>query len=220
MAQEIPVYLFTGFMDSGKTTLVEETLYENDFSDGTKGLIIMCEDGDKEYNEDKLKTVNFKLTSIENEEDFTSEKLRELNEQYLPEQVFIEYNGTWGIDRILEAELPENWVIVQHLTTVDSTTFDLYMNNMRAIMQEQVFASDVVIFNRTDDDTDRGHLRRTIKNINSTIPIPAVNIRIAGSAAEPFSAKDLIAIMTNPTMQTIAAIAAKILLAFAFGFSS
>ena len=166
MAQEIPVYLFTGFMDSGKTTLVEETLYENDFSDGAKGLIIMCEDGDKEYNEDKLKTVNFKLTSIENEEDFTSEKLRELNEQYLPEQVFIEYNGTWGIDRILEAELPENWVIVQHLTTVDSTTFDLYMNNMRAIMQEQVFASDVVIFNRTDDDTDRGHLRRTIKNIN------------------------------------------------------
>ena len=166
MAQEIPVYLFTGFMDSGKTTLVEETLYENNFSDGAKGLIIMCEDGDKEYNEDKLKTVNFKLTSIENEEDFTSEKLRELNEQYLPEQVFIEYNGTWGIDRILEAELPENWVIVQHLTTVDSTTFDLYMNNMRAIMQEQVFASDVVIFNRTDDDTDRGHLRRTIKNIN------------------------------------------------------
>ena len=166
MAQEIPVYLFTGFMDSGKTTLVEETLYENNFSDGAKGLIIMCEDGDKEYNEDKLKTVNFKLTSIENEEDFTSEKLRELNEQYLPEQVFIEYNGTWGIDKILEAELPENWVIVQHLTTVDSTTFDLYMNNMRAIMQEQVFASDVVIFNRTDDDTDRGHLRRTIKNIN------------------------------------------------------
>ena len=106
------------------------------------------------------------ITNVENEEDFTSEKLRELNEQYLPEQVFIEYNGTWGIDKILEAELPENWVIVQHLTTVDSTTFDLYMNNMRAIMQEQVFASDVVIFNRTDDDTDRGHLRRTIKNIN------------------------------------------------------
>lgn len=166
MAQEIPVYLFTGFMDSGKTTLVEETLYENDFSEGAKGLLIMCEDGDKEYNEDKLKTVNFKLTTIDSEEEFTSEKLNELNNQFLPEQVFIEYNGTWGIDRILEAQLPKDWVIVQHLTTVDSTTFDLYMNNMRAMMQEQVFASDVVIFNRTDDDTDRGHLRRTIKNIN------------------------------------------------------
>ena len=46
--QEIPVYFFTGFMDSGKTSLVQETLFENDFADG-KGIIIMCEDGDVEY---------------------------------------------------------------------------------------------------------------------------------------------------------------------------
>ncbi len=166
MAEEIPVYLFTGFMDSGKTTLVQETLFENNFGDGAKGVIIMCEDGEKEYNVDKLKTVNFQLAEIEKEEDFTSEKLKEINDSYLPKQVFIEYNGTWGIDKILEAKLPEGWVIVQTLTTVDSTTFDLYLNNMRVMMQEQVFASDVVIFNRTDDDTDRGHLRRMIKNIN------------------------------------------------------
>ena len=51
MAQDIPVYLFTGFMDSGKTTLVEETLFENNFGDGSKGIIIMCEDGEKEYDE-------------------------------------------------------------------------------------------------------------------------------------------------------------------------
>ena len=166
MAQEIPVYLFSGFMDSGKSSLIEETLFENDFGEGAKGLIIMCEDGEKEFNEDKLRTINFKVTSIENEEEFTSEKLNEINNSYLPEQVFIEYNGTWGIDKILEAKLPEGWVIVQHLTTVDSTTFDLYYNNMRAMMQEQFFASDVVIFNRTDDETDRGHLRRMVKNVN------------------------------------------------------
>ena len=166
MAKEIPVYLFTGFMDSGKTSLVEETLFENEFTDGAKGLIIMCEDGEVEYNVDKLRTVNFKVTEIENEEDFTEAKLNEINDSFMPEQVFIEYNGTWGIDKVLETKLPEGWVIVQSLTTVDSTTFDLYMNNMRAMMQEQFFASDVVIFNRTDDDTDRGHLRRMVKNIN------------------------------------------------------
>ena len=166
MAKEIPVYLFTGFMDSGKTSLVEETLFENEFTDGAKGLIIMCEDGDVAYNVDKLRTVNFKVTEIENEEDFTEAKLNEINDSFMPEQVFIEYNGTWGIDKVLETKLPEGWVIVQSLTTVDSTTFDLYMNNMRAMMQEQFFASDVVIFNRTDDDTDRGHLRRMVKNIN------------------------------------------------------
>ena len=104
--------------------------------------------------------------TVEEEEDFTPAKLQEIQDTYQPEQIFIEYNGTWGMDKLLEAKMPEGWVIVQSLATVDSTTYDLYMNNMRAMMQEQVFSSDVVIFNRTDDDTDRGHLRRTIKNIN------------------------------------------------------
>ena len=166
MAQEIPVYLFTGFMDSGKTTLVKETLFENDFAEGGKGVIIMCEDGDVEYDLEQLKTVNFQVVSIDSEEEFTAERLQEINLQYLPEQVFIEYNGTWGMDRILEMTLPKDWIIVQSLATVDSTTFEMYMNNMRAMMQEQVFSSDVVIFNRTDDETDRGKFRRLIKSIN------------------------------------------------------
>lgn len=166
MAEEIPVYLFTGFMDSGKTSLVEETLFENDFGGGAKGLLIRCEDGEKEYDEAKLASYHFQLVAIDSEEEFTPEKLNELQASYQPEQVFIEYNGTWGMEHILEAQLPKGWVIVQTLATVDSTTFDLYLNNMRAMMQEQVFAADVVIFNRTDDTTDRGHLRRMIKNIN------------------------------------------------------
>lgn len=166
MAQEIPVYLFTGFMDSGKTTLVNETLFENDFAEGGKGIIIMCEDGDVEYDLEKLKMVNFQVVTIDSEEEFTEEKMKEINFQYLPEQVFIEYNGTWGMDKILEMKLPKDWIIVQSLATVDSTTFEMYMNNMRAMMQEQVFSSDVVIFNRTDDNTDRGKFRRLIKTIN------------------------------------------------------
>ena len=163
--QEIPVYFFTGFMDSGKTSLVQETLFENDFADG-KGIIIMCEDGDVEYDLDKLAEINFSLVTIEKEEDFTDARLAEINEEYKPEQVFIEYNGTWEVAKFLEANLPKGWVMVQSLATVDSTTFESYWNNMRAMMQEQVFEADVVIFNCTDDDTDRGKLRRLIKTVN------------------------------------------------------
>ena len=137
MAEEIPVYVFTGFMDSGKTSLVEETLFENEFGDGAKGIIIMCEDGEKEYDEAKLATVNFKLVSIENEEDFTSENLQKIQDAYLPKQVFIEYNGTWGMDKLLEASLPKGWVIVQSLATVDSTTFDLYTKNIKQLVCQQ-----------------------------------------------------------------------------------
>ena len=93
--QEIPIYLFTGFMDSGKTTLIKETLLENGFADQGKSLIICCEDGEVEYDEAELKKINASLVMVENEEDFTADFLNAINMKYLPDQVFIEYNGTW-----------------------------------------------------------------------------------------------------------------------------
>jgi len=164
--QEIPVYLFTGFMDSGKTTLINETLYENEFGLDARNLIICCEDGDEEYDGEKLKTITGHLAMIENKEDFTEEKLRALDEQYHPEQVFLEYNGTWEVGPLLEMKFPDGWTIVQSLATVDAGTYELYLANMRTMIMEQIFAADVVIFNRCDDDTPRGKFRRTVKALN------------------------------------------------------
>ena len=82
--REIPVYLFTGFMDSGKTSLIQETLFENEFAEGGKGIIIMCEDGDVEYDMDKLATVNFSLVKVENEEDEANPKSEAVSFTLLP----------------------------------------------------------------------------------------------------------------------------------------
>lgn len=164
--EEIPVYLFTGFMDSGKTTLIKETLLENGFAEQGKSLIICCEDGDVEYSEEELKKIHTQVAYVESEEDFTAEKMQELQNSYLPDQIFIEYNGTWGMDKILEMDMPKGWVIVQTLATADATTFDMYLSNMRAMIMEQLFAADVVIFNRCDDNTDRGKYRRNVKALN------------------------------------------------------
>lgn len=164
--EEIPVYLFTGFMDSGKTTLIKETLLENGFAEQGKSLIICCEDGDVEYSEEELKKIHTQVAYVESEEDFTAEKMQELQNTYLPDQIFIEYNGTWGMDKILEMDMPKGWVIVQTLATADATTFDMYLSNMRAMIMEQLFAADVVIFNRCDDNTDRGKYRRNVKALN------------------------------------------------------
>lgn len=164
--QEIPVYLVSGFMDSGKTTLIEDTLYNQGFAEEGRTLIICCEDGDVEYNQEALKKNFVSLVMIENEEDFTTEALKELQEKYQPEQVFVEYNGTWGMDTILETPLPKYWTIVQSLATVDATTFEMYLGNMRAMIMEQLFAADVVIFNRCDDNTDKGKFRRNVKALN------------------------------------------------------
>ena len=164
--QEIPIYLFTGFMDSGKTSLIKETLFENGFAKEGKSLILCCEDGDVEYDEGQLAANRVSLAMIEKEEEFTSERLREIQKEYAPEQIFLEYNGTWGMNTLLETELPEGWIVVQTLATVDATTFDVYLNNMRAMIMEQLFAADVVIFNRCDDSTDKGKYRRNVKAQN------------------------------------------------------
>lgn len=163
---EIPVYLFLGFMDSGKTSLIKETLIEENFGEGAKTLLIACEDGEVEYDEAELAKANTKLVMIEEEEEFTEEKLKELDNQYKPDQVFIEYNGTWEMATLMEMNLPKGWMIVQALATVDATTFDMYLANMRAMIMEQIFQADVVIINRCDDNTPKGKFRRAIKVIN------------------------------------------------------
>lgn len=163
---EVPVYLFTGFMDSGKTSLIIQTLLENDFGVGARTLIIACEDGDEEYDDEKLEKCKAVAVAVDSEEEFTKEYLEECDRTIKPDQVFIEYNGTWEAAKILEMDLPKDWVIVQSLATVDASTYEMYLTNMRAMMMEQVFHTDVVIFNRCTDDTPKAKFRRTIKAIN------------------------------------------------------
>ncbi len=163
---EIPVYLFTGFMDSGKSSLIRETLIEGDFSENGTTLLILCEDGEVEFDEKELLKANTKLVMIEEETEFTAERLQSLSDKYRPDQVFIEYNGTWQMSAFLEMEHPKDWVLVQSLATVDATTFEMYLTNMRAMILEQLFEADVVIINRCTDDTPKAKFRRAIKVIN------------------------------------------------------
>lgn len=180
---EIPVYLFTGFMDSGKTTLIQETLFENGFAqEDERILIIACEDGEVEYDEEKLKTIQASVAMLESEAEFTPERLRELNEKYRPDMVFLEYNGTWEVGKLYEMDFPQYWVIVQSLATVDAQTFEMYVNNMRTMMMEQLFKAEVVIFNRCDDNTPKSKFRGSIKAVNR--PAQIVYEREDGSIDE------------------------------------
>ena len=170
---EIPVYLVTGFMDSGKTTFIKETLDENDFGKKSRVLIIMCEDGEEEYDEIELKKkYNANLVEIASEDEFTREKMDELEAKYEPHIIFVEYNGTWKYDTIGdEGKLPDNWQLVQIMSLVDATTFDSYLQNMRSMIFENLFLSDLIIINRCTDDTPKQKYRQNIKSINRKVQI-------------------------------------------------
>ena len=67
--------------------------------------------------------------------------------------------------------IPENWKVVQVLTTYDATTFSMYLNNMRSLVYGQVIFSDLVIFNRYNQNIKKSMLRNNIKAINSNTQI-------------------------------------------------
>ena len=121
---EIPVYVFMGFLDSGKTTFVKETLLDREFTGGAKTLLLVCEDGEEEYDEKDLKKKNIFLEFIE-EDQLNTEHLLDLQDKYQPEQVMIEYNGMWKLDKIFDIRVPKGWTVVQVLSFVNAETYDV-----------------------------------------------------------------------------------------------
>ena len=167
---QIPVYIATGFLESGKTSFIKEILEDHEFTEGKKVLVIRCEEGEEEYDEEMLKENNAVLEVIESQEELTMNNLKAMQRKHRPKMMIFEYNGMWKMEDLLK-ELPRNWPVVQTFTMIDASTFEVYLNNMRSIMMELVKLTDVVIFNRCDKDTKKGALRRAVKAANRQVQI-------------------------------------------------
>lgn len=163
---QVPVYLFTGFLESGKTTFILDTIQDEGFSEGEKTLVIACEEGIEEYDEELLKRCNTVLEVVEEESMLSKELFQSFQKKHKPKQICIEYNGTWKMDTIMDTPLPRGWVLAEILSTVDASTFENYMSNMRSMMLDQFSQSDVVIFNRCKPDMPKASYGRSIKAIN------------------------------------------------------
>lgn len=181
-----PVYLFTGFLDSGKTTLIKDTLNDPGFMEGTDRTLILCfEQGENSYDEKFLDEHNAFIEFFDASTELTPEKMHELDTIYHPDQVFIEYNGTEVVSETLLKEMPPFWPLVQILTTVDATTFELYINAMRSMLFEQLRWSDTIIVNRCTPDMSGSMLRGNIKAINRR-----AQIYYEGAFGEPVELKN------------------------------
>ena len=163
--EEIPVYMFMGFLESGKTTFANETLIDRGFTEGEPTLLLVCEEGIEEYDEEYLKSQNIFVEYLE-ESNLNTEYLLDLQDKYKPTRVMIEYNGTWKMDKLFSIRVPKGWTIVQVITFVDASTFDVYVANMKAMMMEQLSSADMIIFNRCDENTKRAEYRRSIRAVN------------------------------------------------------
>ena len=163
----VPVYLFTGFLESGKSTVIKDTLLDEDFNTCEKTALFVCEEGEVEYDEAFLKQTNTLLFEIEDMEELNYPLMRQIACVHEVDRVIIEFNGMWSVESFLdEVEFPMDWVLVQILSTVDAQTFSLYVNNMRSLMYEQLKHSEMILFNRCDENTDKMYLRNNVKAFN------------------------------------------------------
>lgn len=161
-----PIYLVNGFLDSGKTTLLRDTMGMDYFNDGQRTVLIRCEDGECEYDDAFLTAHNTKLISVEEEEQLTAEFFSKLNGLYKPERILIEYNGMWPMERILTVRLPRDWGIYQIITVIDGSTFELYQSNMQSMIVDMVTDSDMILFNRCKPEQPLAGYKRSIRAVN------------------------------------------------------
>lgn len=160
--------MINGFLESGKTEFITYTLAQPYFQIRGKTLLILCEEGEKEYDAELLKQSRTELVLIEAEEEFTTGRLIELEKKYKPERIIIEYNGMWNYK---EMKLPWHWKIEQQITTIDASTFPMYFTNMKSLLAEQIRKSELIIFNRCDGVGDLSSYKRNIKAINQKAEI-------------------------------------------------
>lgn len=160
-----PVYVFSGFLDSGKTQAIKETLYNPNFNEGEASLIICFEQGDVVYDDKFLKISNSQVLYMDSVKDLTISKQKEINKKYEFDRVFIELNGMEDDNILYETGFVEDWELAQTLTTIDASTFNIFLTNMRQFLYNHVKNAECIILNRADN-ADKRYLRNNLKSIN------------------------------------------------------
>ena len=149
---QIPVYVFTGFLDSGKTKFIQETLEDERFNAGERTLLLVFEEGEEEYDFSTYPHKNVYLEVLD-QTTVTSKELLALQKKHKAQRVVAELNGMQQVGD-LYMRFPEGWVVAQEVMFADSTTFMTYNANMRNLVMDKLVGAQMVVFNRLEKGAD------------------------------------------------------------------
>lgn len=162
---EIPVYAFTGFLDSGKTRFIQGTLEDSRFNSGERTLLLVLEEGEEEYEPEQFSGKNVHIEYIDDPEELTEDILDNLQKKYKAERVLVELNGMQQVGDLYSV-FPESWLIYQEVMFADASTFPMYNANMRSLVVDKVGGCEMIVFNRVDETTDKMELHKLVRAIN------------------------------------------------------
>ena len=166
---QIPVYVFTGFLDSGKTKFIQETLEDPRFNAGERTLLLVFEEGEEEYDFSMYPHQNVYLEVLD-QETVTAKQLQALAKKYKAQRVVAELNGMQLVGD-LYSRFPDEWVVAQEVMFADSTTFMTYNANMRNLVMDKLVGGQMVIFNRLEPEQDTMPFHKLVRAANRRIDI-------------------------------------------------
>lgn len=162
---EIPVYLFLGFLESGKTKFIQETLEDKRFNNGERTLLLICEEGVEEYNPAKFPSKNVFIRTLDDKSELNEANLQRLVDECSAERVVIEYNGMWLINDLF-TNMPDGWAIYQVMFFADASTFLNYNANMRSLVVDKLNMCELVVFNRMDKSYDAQEFHKIVRGVS------------------------------------------------------
>ena len=158
----MPVYLFTGFLEGGKTKFIQETLEDKRFCNGEKTLLLVCEEGEEEYAPEQFASDTVKIRVLEDQSELTRENLERFAKETRAERVVIEYNGMWLLDALYSA-MPDGWMVYQEFMFADAGTILTYNNNMRNLVYDKLKSCELVVFNRFLPTMDKMEYHKLVR---------------------------------------------------------
>ncbi len=162
---KLPIYIFTGFLEGGKTTIIQESLNDEKFNSGEKTLVLMCEQGEAELDPSQFWGRNVTIVNIEDKSELTRDNLEAITRGKKIDRVIIEYNGMWDIQTLYDS-FPTDWAIYQNMMFADARTFINYNNNMRQLVFDKIQDCEMVVLNRTPDNIDKEEIHKIIRGIS------------------------------------------------------
>ena len=161
----LPVFLFTGFLDSGKTTFLQSMLEDPGFNEGQRTLVILCEEGEEELVPSRFSINNVTIHTVDSVAELTPANLSLWQRKAAATRIMIEYNGMWQMNDLF-GRLPENWGIAQETMMVDASTIAAFNANMRQLVVDKLNTAELVIFTRVEPEQDKMELHKLVRDIS------------------------------------------------------
>ncbi len=166
---QIPVYVFTGFLDAGKTKFIQETLEDERFNAGERTLLLVFEEGEEEYDFSTYPHKNVYLEVLD-QQTITTKELQALAKKYKAQRVVAELNGMQLVGD-LYSRFPNDWVVAQEVMFADASTFMTYNANMRNLVMDKLVGAQMISFNRLEPGEDTMPLHKLVRAANRRIDI-------------------------------------------------